>query len=140
MENKVKEKFIGILKRILLDLHNKNYKEILTYVESPEDFDLLDFLETDIEEILEDYDYSSIDEYGVAVEGQEDSERLQVYEFDDGSGFTIDYILSADEDMMDLVLQLDFFGSSLFRVGNCIISLRNFFAPVHSLPSEIMTS
>ncbi len=31
-------------------------------------------------------------------------------------------------------------GSSLFRVGNCIISLRNFFAPVHSLPSEIMTS
>ncbi len=109
MENKVKEKFIGILKRILLDLHNKNYKEILTYVESPEDFDLLDFLETDIEEILEDYDYSSIDEYGVAVEGQEDSERLQVYEFDDGSGFTIDYILSADEDMMDLVLQLDFF-------------------------------
>lgn len=109
MENKVKEKFIGILKRILLDLHNKNYKEILTYVESTEDFDLLDFLETDIEEILEDYDYSSIDEYGVAVEGQEDSERLQVYEFDDGSGFTIDYILSADEEMMDLVLQLDFF-------------------------------
>ena len=109
MENKVKEKFIGILKRILLDLHNKNYKEILTYVESTEDLDLLDFLETDIEEILEDYDYSSIDEYGVAVEGQEDSERLQVYEFDDGSGFTIDYILSADEEMMDLVLQLDFF-------------------------------
>ena len=34
----------------------------------------------------------------------------------------------------------DFFGSSLFRVGNCIISLRNFSAPVHSLPSEIMTS
>ena len=31
-------------------------------------------------------------------------------------------------------------GSSLFRVGNCIISLRNFSAPVHSLPSEIMTS
>ena len=32
------------------------------------------------------------------------------------------------------------YGSSLFRVGNCIISLRNFSAPVHSLPSEIMTS
>lgn len=35
---------------------------------------------------------------------------------------------------------IDNSGSSLFRVGNCIISLRNFSAPVHSLPSEIMTS
>ena len=34
---------------------------------------------------------------------------LPIGEFDDGSGFTIDYILSADEEMMDLVLQLDFF-------------------------------
>ena len=57
MEERIRAEFLEILKRVLSDLHQKKYKNILKYVDTQDDFDLLDFLENDLEDTLEDYGY-----------------------------------------------------------------------------------
>lgn len=108
MEERIRQEFIEILKRLLSDLHNKKYEDIVKYVETSDDLDLMDYLKNDLEETLEDYGYEAIDEYGTLIEEEDKIERLDIYEFNDGTGFSIDYILSADQELTDFVLQLDF--------------------------------
>lgn len=108
MEERIGAEFLEILKRVLSDLHQKKYKNILKYVDTQDDFDLLDFLENDLEDTLEDYGYEALDEYGTLVDEDDKIERLDIYEFNDGTGFSVDYFLSADQELTDLVLQLDF--------------------------------
>ena len=108
MEERIRAEFLEILKRVLSDLHQKKYKNILKYVDTQDDFDLLDFLENDLEDTLEDYGYEALDEYGTLDDEDDKIERLDIYEFNDGTGFSIDYFLSADQELTDLVLQLDF--------------------------------
>ena len=108
MEERIRQEFIEILKRLLCDLHNKKYEDIVKYVETSDDLDLMDYLKNDLEETLEDYGYEAIDEYGTLIEEEDKIERLDIYEFNDGTGFSIDYILSADQELTDFVLQLDF--------------------------------
>lgn len=103
MEEGIRQEFIEILKRLLSDLHNKKYEDIVKYVETSDDLDLMDYLKNDLEETLEDYGYEAIDEYGTLIEEEDKIERLDIYEFNDGTGFSIDYILSADKEM-DCVL------------------------------------
>lgn len=67
MEERIRAEFLEILKRVLSDLHQKKYKNILKYVDTQDDFDLLDFLENDLEDTLEDYGYEALDEYGTLV-------------------------------------------------------------------------
>lgn len=52
---------------MLSNLHQKKYKNILKYVDTQDDFDLLDFLENDLEDTLEDYGYEALDEYGTVT-------------------------------------------------------------------------
>ena len=108
MEERIRQEFIEILKRLLSDLHNKKYEDIVKYVETSDDLDLMDYLKNYLEETLEDYGYEAIDEYGTLIEEEDKIERLDIYEFNDGTGFSIDYILSADQELTDFVLQLDF--------------------------------
>ena len=68
MEERIRAEFLEILKRVLSDLHQKKYKNILKYVDTQDDFDLLDFLENDLEDTLEDYGYEALDEYGTLVD------------------------------------------------------------------------
>lgn len=104
-----------ILKKILKDLHCKNYKNILDYVDDSKFPDILDFLEVDLEEALEDYD--AIDEFGVAVNGFDDEDRINVIEYSGDNGFAIDYMLSADEEILGLMLQLEFVEDSNLQDG-----------------------
>lgn len=108
MEERIRQEFIEILKRLLSDLHNKKYEDIVKYVETSDDLDLMDYLKNDLEDTLEDYGYEALDEYGTLVDEDDKIERLDIYEFNDGTGFSIDYILSADQELTDFVLQLDF--------------------------------
>lgn len=108
MKKEIEIEVINILKRVLHDLHNKNYKEILEYIDYENFPDLLEFLENDLEEILEDYDYELIDEYGTIVDETDKAERFEIFEFSDGTGFAVEYFISADEELTQLVLQLDF--------------------------------
>ena len=68
MEERIRQEFIEILKRLLSDLHNKKYEDIVKYVETSDDLDLMDYLKNDLEETLEDYGYEAIDEYGTLIE------------------------------------------------------------------------
>lgn len=104
-----------ILKKILKDLHCKNYKNILDYVDDSKFPDILDFLEVDLEEALEDYD--AIDEFGAAVDGFDDEDRINVIEYSGDNGFAIDYMLSADEEILGLMLQLEFVEDSNLQDG-----------------------
>lgn len=104
-----------ILKKILKDLHCKNYKNILDYVDDSKFPDILDFLEVDLEEALEDYD--AIDEFGAAVNGFDDEDRINVIEYSGDNGFAIDYMLSADEEILGLMLQLEFVEDSNLQDG-----------------------
>ena len=106
MKKEIEIEVINILKRVLYDLHNKNYKKILEYIDYENFPDLLEFLEKDLEEILEDYE--AIDEYGTIIDETDTAERFEIFEFNDGTGFAVEYFISADEELTQLVLQLDF--------------------------------
>ena len=63
-----------------------------------------------IDESLQLNDFDKIDEYGVECNFHPNYEysQLQVYEFNDQTGFAVEYQMTSNSELVDLTLQLKF--------------------------------
>ena len=104
-----KEKVIDVITNILTAIHLKKYEDIMNYVDESEIDDLNEFFGY-VEKTLELNDFDTIDEYGVDCNFHPNYEysQLQVYEFNDQTGFTVEYQMTSDSELVDLTLQLEF--------------------------------
>ena len=103
------EKVIEVFKKILRAIHLKNYRDIMDCVDGSEVDDVRELLEY-IDDSLQLNDFDKIDEYGVECNFHPTYEysQLQVYEFNDQTGFAVEYQMTSDSELVDLTLQLEF--------------------------------
>ena len=103
------EKVIEVLKKILRAIRLNNYSEIIDCVDGSEVTDVKELLEY-INESLQLNDFDKIDEYVVECNFHPNYEysQLQVYEFNDQTGFAVEYQMTSDSELVDLTLQLEF--------------------------------
>ena len=103
------EKVIEVLKKILRAIRLNNYSEIIDCVDGSEVDDVRELLEY-IDDALELNDLNKIGEYGVECNFHPNYEysQLQVYEFNDQTGFAVEYQMTSDSELVDLTLQLEF--------------------------------
>ena len=102
------EKVIEVLKKILRVIRLNNYSEIIDCVDGSEVDDVRELLEY-IDDSLQLNDFDKIDEYGVECNFHPNYEysQLQVYEFNDQTGFAVEYQMTSDSELVDLTLQLE---------------------------------
>lgn len=105
-----KEEALNVLKNILHALHNKDFEAIHSYVQESEIDDLENYLIEFVQDTLELNDFDVIDEYGIECNFKPKYEysQLNIDEYDDKSGFYLDYDLTSNGDLVDLTLQLKF--------------------------------
>ncbi len=103
------EKVIEVLKKILRAIHLNSYRDIMDSVDGSEVDDLRELLEY-IDDSLQLNDFDKIDEYGVECNFHPNYEysQLQVYEFNDQTGFAVEYQMTSNSELVDLTLQLKF--------------------------------
>ena len=103
------EKIIEVITKILKAIRLKKYEEIMDCVDKSEVDDLSDLFEC-VEKSLEYNGFGSIDEYGAACNfrPQYEYSQLSIYEYDNNSGFAVDYQMTSDSELVDLTLQLEF--------------------------------
>ena len=103
------EKVIEVLKKILRAIHLNSYSEIMDCVDGSEVDDVRGFLEY-IYDSLQLNNFDKIDEFGVECKFHPNYEysQLQVYEFNDQTGFAVEYQMTSDSELVDLTLQLEF--------------------------------
>lgn len=106
---KNKEQAISVIEKVLRSIHNQEYKSIVNYVDETEIEDL-DSLFHFVQGTLELNGYGSIDEYGVPCNFHPKYEYSQMsfYEYDDNSGFAVDYDLTSGSELVDMCLQMKF--------------------------------
>ena len=100
-----KKQAIRVLKDVLNTLHEERYDDIKNCV------DEMQYEDNEyIIELIEDRAYDSVDEYGVPCHfnPQYEYSQIELYPYDDGSGFALEYALTTSSELMDLVLQLEF--------------------------------
>lgn len=110
MTEQQKQQAIEVVKSILHALHGKRYEDL------PKCVDEMEWADTDeirecIQGTLELNDMSAFDEYGAPCNfhPQYEYHQMSFYPYKDGSGFALDYHLTADGgEMTDLCLQLIF--------------------------------
>ncbi len=104
-----KEKVIDVITNILKAIHLKKYEDIMNYVDESEIDDLNEFFYY-IEKSLELNDFDTIDEYGVECHFNPPYEysQLEIYDYDDQTGFAVDYDLTSNSELVDMVLQVEF--------------------------------
>lgn len=109
MDTRYKENAIKVIEKVLWSIHNKEYKAIVNHVDETEKGDM-DSLFQFVQGTLELNGYDSIDEYGVPCDFHPKYEYSQMnfYEFDDNSGFAVDYDLTSNSELVDLCLQMKF--------------------------------
>ena len=103
------EKVIEVLKKILRAIHLNSYRDIMDCVDGSEVDDVRELLEY-IDDSLQLNDFDKIDEYGVECNFHPNYEysQLQVYEFNDQTGFVVEYQMTSESELVDLTLQLEF--------------------------------
>lgn len=108
--NKTKESAINILKNILFFLHNKDFKSIMSIISDSEIDDLEEYLNEYFIGTLEENGYTTIDEYGVKCSFNPPYQysQLDIYDYNDGSGFLLEYAMTSNGDLVDMSLQLEF--------------------------------
>ncbi|KYF32338.1 hypothetical protein K1I64_09815 [Streptococcus mitis] len=81
----------------------------MNYVDESEIDDLNEFFYY-IEKSLELNDFDTIDEYGVECHFNPPYEysQLEIYDYDDQTGFAVDYDLTSNSELVDMVLQVEF--------------------------------
>ena len=96
-----REKVIEVITNIFEDIKN--------YVDESEIDDLNEFFGY-VERTLELNDYDTIDEYGVACNFHPPYEysQLEIYDYNDHSGFAVDYEMTSNSELVDMTLQLEF--------------------------------
>ena len=104
-----KEKVIEVITNILKAIHLKKYEDIMNYVNESEIDDLNEFFSY-VEKTLELNDFDTIDEYGVECHFHPPYEysQLEIYDYDDQTGFAVDYDLTSNSELVDMVLQVEF--------------------------------
>ena len=104
-----REKVIEVITNILKEIHLKNYEDIKNYVDEFEIDDLNEFFGY-VEKTLELNDFDTIDEYGVACNFHPPYEysQLEIYDYNDHSGFAVDYEMTSNSELVDMTLQLEF--------------------------------
>ncbi len=97
---------IEILTKVLKALHSKNYKKIIKIVDKSEIDDLEDFLKLALQLGF----FKRIDKYGKPCNFKPKYEykQLTIDEYDDGSGFFLDYDMTTNSELSDYSLQLKF--------------------------------
>lgn len=101
---------IEICKKVLSALSKNNFSAVATIVDDVQIEDLEEYLIEFLQGHLEDNGFDSVDEYGVECAFQPDYKYspLSMDEYDDGSGFYLDYEMTSNGELIDLVLQLEF--------------------------------
>jgi len=104
-----KEKVIDVITNILKAIHLKKYEDIMNYVDESEIDDLNEFFGY-VEKSLELNDFDTIDEYGVKCHFNPPYEysQLEIYDYDGQTGFAVDYDLTSNSELVDMVLQVEF--------------------------------
>ena len=104
-----KEKVIDVITNILKAIHLKKYEDIMNYVNESEIDDLNEFFGY-VEKTLELNDFDTSDEYGVECHFNPPYEysQLEIYDYDDQTGFAVDYDLTSNSELVDMRLQLEF--------------------------------
>ena len=102
MKQKTKLQAIEVLKQILQALHEERFSDVTLIVDESKIENLEEFLEFVVKNHFE-----SVDEYGVFVDDY-DFEQMTFYEYDDGSGFEIEYEMTSDSAPSGMILQLEF--------------------------------
>ena len=104
-----KENVIDVITNILKAIHLKKYEDIMNYVDESEIDDLNEFFGY-VEKTLELNDFDTIDEYGVECHFNPTYEysQLEIYDYDDQTGFAVDYDLTSNSELVDMVLQVEF--------------------------------
>ena len=104
-----KEKVIDVITNILKAIHLKKYEDIMNYVDESEIDDLNEFFGY-VEKTLELNDFDTIDEYGVECNFHPPYEysQLEIYDYDNQTGFAVDYDLTSNSELVDMVLQAEF--------------------------------
>ena len=104
-----KENAIKVIEKVLRSIHNEESKSIVNYIDETEIEDL-DSLFHFVQKTLELNRYGSIDEYGVPCNFHPKYEYSQMnfHEYDDNSGFAVDYDLTSGSELVDMCLQMKF--------------------------------
>ena len=104
-----KEKVIDVITNILKAIHLKKYEDIMNYVDESEIDDLNEFFGY-VEKTLELNDFDTIDEYGVECNFHPPYEysQLEIYDYDNQTGFAVDYDLTSNSELVDMRLQIEF--------------------------------
>ena len=109
MTSQIEKQVIKVIEKVLLSIHNKDYKSILNHVDETE-IENMDSLFHFVQGTLELNGYDSIDEYGVPCDFHPKYEYSQInfYTYQDNSGFAVDYDLTSNSELVDLCLQMKF--------------------------------
>ena len=104
-----KEKVIDVITNILKAIHLKKYEDIMNYVDESEIDDLNEFF-GHVEKTLELNDFDTIDEYGVECNFHPPYEysQLEIYDYDNQTGFAVDYDLTSNSELVYMMLQVEF--------------------------------
>ena len=104
-----KEKVIDVITNILKAIHLKKYEDIMNYVDESEIDDLNEFFGY-VEKTLELNDFDTIDEYGVECNFHPPYEysQLEIYDYDNQTGFAVDYDLTSNSELVYMLLQVEF--------------------------------
>ena len=104
-----KEKVIDVITNILTAIHLKKYEDIMNYVDESEIDDLNEFFGY-VEKTLELNDFDTIDEYGVECNFHPPYEysQLEIYDYDNQTGFAVDYDLTSNSELVYMMLQVEF--------------------------------
>ncbi len=101
---------IETVRNILHLFHEKRYDEVPAAVDESEVEDLTRFLREYIQGTLDLNEMDSFDEYGAPCNfhPQYEYHQLHFFPYTDGSGFAVDYEMTAGAELAQLVLQLVF--------------------------------
>ena len=101
---------IETVRNILHLFHEKRYDEVPAAVDESEVEDLPRFLREYIQGTLDLNEMDSFDEYGAPCNchPQYEYHQLHFFPYTDGSGFAVDYEMTAGAELAQLVLQLVF--------------------------------
>ena len=108
--NEITESAIIILKNILFFLHNKDFKSVESIISDSKIDDIEEYLNEYFQKSLELNGYDTIDQYGVKClfNPPYQYSQLDIYDYNDGSGFLLEYAMTSNGNLVDMSLQLEF--------------------------------
>ncbi|MBG9456563.1 hypothetical protein ABE61_21745 [Lysinibacillus sphaericus] len=109
MKSEDKQYALTVITNLLNVMHSKEYENILNYVDESEVDDIGELFYY-VQETLNLNGFDSFDEYGAPCNFHPEYEYSQInfYEFNDNSGFAVDYDLTSNSKLVDMCLQMEF--------------------------------